>query len=956
MKLTRRQYALGGGALGVLALVVALLVHCSSSSSSSQHEKFGGQFAPLPVSSGGGGGGSSLVFNVADYGALCDNATDDRVSIANAITAACAATGSMNRIVQFPTGTCMVSRSGTNPFSIDLPCGNITLRGVRGQSFLKHPTGLPASSIAILRINELSHVVIDGLGFDGNWGNAVTTVSHASTGATLGSVSTINVHDTTGFPASGTMYVINDAGVAQAITYTSKSATAFNSVSGGSGTIQEGNAVGYVNSNTGINQTPQVDPKNYLVMIRGSEDVTIENSLMRNAYGDCIWLGQGGNDFNLYTHNVKVANVDCNLTARNGITLGQVAMDVHIDNSHFTNIFAQAFDSEPVQGSTRDVTIDHTRLGTWWYPGDPSRKGNSPLSIVGGGGSHPAQSTSARNFRVRDSIIEGSAIIEDAVDVVLERNRIVEDWTGYASPPVWVIATADDITVANNYIFTRTLRDVGTASAGVLVTYNAGTSVDLQPAGVRVANNEIHVRNGATGISVVGPGGSSTRDSGTASAVDALSLTDGSKSWTAHQWIGFTVQMGGVRAVVSDNTDKILTLEPVTFTISSSAWQSYLGDPKPTPSTGAYQLFEDSGVVVVDGNTIEGQNTDGAGAGGYGIYTENATSGTYSWWNGSRIQISENVIRNVTTDAIHVKSFAGTAYSFLQITDNQTFDDQPSHTTTNALTFEGTPNYTTLVMRGNLAGSGVTTTVNGLSTGRWLMHDGIVQEWAGYGSPAGSVSAPPGSIYHRLDGGASATTYSKESGTGTSGWAAAASSTPQAPDWVSQLNLLGGDYDPIVLASSSITATAGQVFLFKVRVYSSSFSKVILQVTQAQAGATAAYVGVYKSDGTQNASMATATVDASTTFTGTGVKTVTLSNSVSVTTGDDVYIAILVTGSPSPALQLRCAGSSSAVNGALAAASGYRSGASGSGLSALPGSITLSGMTTSANMAWVGIQ
>ncbi|WP_438748420.1 hypothetical protein [Pararhizobium sp. O133] len=44
--------------------------------------------------------------------------------------------------------------------------------------------------------------------------------------------------------------------------------------------------------------------------------------------------------------------------------------------------------------------------------------------------------------------------------------------------------------------------------------------------------------------------------------------------------------------------------------------------------------------------------------------------------------------------------------------------------------------------------------------------------WIGNGSPEGSVTAPVGSEYVRLDGGAGTTRYSKETGTGNTGWIA----------------------------------------------------------------------------------------------------------------------------------------------------------------------------------------
>ena len=47
-----------------------------------------------------------------------------------------------------------------------------------------------------------------------------------------------------------------------------------------------------------------------------------------------------------------------------------------------------------------------------------------------------------------------------------------------------------------------------------------------------------------------------------------------------------------------------------------------------------------------------------------------------------------------------------------------------------------------------------------------------VRYFKGYGSPENVVSASVGSIYSRLDGGATTTLYVKTSGTGATGWTA----------------------------------------------------------------------------------------------------------------------------------------------------------------------------------------
>jgi hypothetical protein len=49
---------------------------------------------------------------------------------------------------------------------------------------------------------------------------------------------------------------------------------------------------------------------------------------------------------------------------------------------------------------------------------------------------------------------------------------------------------------------------------------------------------------------------------------------------------------------------------------------------------------------------------------------------------------------------------------------------------------------------------------------------GVVVWTSGAGDPNGSVTAEIGSLYTRTDGGASATLYVKESGTGNTGWVA----------------------------------------------------------------------------------------------------------------------------------------------------------------------------------------
>jgi len=59
------------------------------------------------------------------------------------------------------------------------------------------------------------------------------------------------------------------------------------------------------------------------------------------------------------------------------------------------------------------------------------------------------------------------------------------------------------------------------------------------------------------------------------------------------------------------------------------------------------------------------------------------------------------------------------------------------------------------------------------TAGKGLKHGASGPLWtAGAGSPEGAVTAPPGSLYTDTAGGAGATLYVKESGTGNTGWVA----------------------------------------------------------------------------------------------------------------------------------------------------------------------------------------
>jgi hypothetical protein len=505
--------------------------------------------------------------NVRTFGATGDGSTNDREAIQSALEAA----AGRGDEVYFPPGTYIVGRSGSNPWCLEMPGDNLTLHGVKGASWIKADRGMP-EDVVVLWINGRSNITLSGLGIDGNWGNALTEITAASDGVELGTpeAGTIHVKSTEDFPRpAGTIQVMTSVGVTQTVHYTgvteTVTETSFTGCIGGTGTMFRGGVVGRLDDQTGINHAPQGDPQNHGIQIFGSTKILIDNCLIQQTYGDGIWLGALKGDEHVWTQDVRITNTNVNITARNGISFGQACEGIYIGHTNFTNIFAQAVDAEPGDQPVRDVVVEHCHLGGWWNPGhpdpgnpnNPGRAGNTPLSIVGGKDQTGGQTVWARKFRVRDCTIDGACAIHSAVDVVLERNRIVTDFHGNSYAPVLVSHFCDDIWVLDNEIYDRTadatgdIRDtIGISKrhwGAITVRFDGGapepgrpSSTTMQPSGVTVRGNRIHARNGRHGIAIVGTGaralahdfiepGSPSKllpdETGVASTVTATTLT-----------------------------------------------------------------------------------------------------------------------------------------------------------------------------------------------------------------------------------------------------------------------------------------------------------------------------------------------------------------------------------------------------------------------------------------------
>jgi hypothetical protein len=184
-----------------------------------------------------------------------------------------------------------------------------------------------------------------------------------------------------------------------------------------------------------------------------------------------------------------------------------------------------------------------------------------------------------------------------------------------------------------------------------------------------------------------------------------------------------------------------------------------------------------------------------------------------------------------------------------------------------------------------------------------------------------------------------------------------------APSMVAQPRhhkLLGWTMPPYA-AGANVSFTGGVAFYSKVRVPETvTFGTVHWHVSVAavNGGASIAnsFLGLYNSAGTRLG----ITADQSTAFQSTGLKSASLTvdggQSLTVTGGPDAYvfIAVLIGTQATTAGQAR-GSSSQSVNLGLVAADGAQAGTAGSGLSALPASVTVSSMSTNAQIVLAGL-
>lgn len=718
--------------------------------------------------------GASVGFVTAkSLGVVADGVTDERAVLAAAIVTS----GTLGARLELGEGTIVLGRHSSNSWCIDTNGqSNVTIQGVKGKTFLKMAPGMPNASISLIRVNGGENITIRDVVLDGNWGNAATYITGDSNGDSLPQA-TINVDDTSDFPASGTFEVVVGANDTQTITYSGKTDTTFTGCTGGTGVLRAGNCLGILDSNTGLNHTTQADPKSHLLMIRGARNVLVQNVHFRDAYGDFIWTGFQGTpdeDADLGCKNIQIVNCTGRVCARNAFSIGQSVDGITMRDCDWRYVFQTAFDTEP-QGNNqapRRVLADNVYFGLWWNPANPAFHLNQAVSIVGGNALGLLDANAARNYRFINCTIEGNVALEAARGVLLhgcthiiDFDHGAEDGVSYA--PIMIDHLCDHIEISSGDIYDRGKFVDGTAAAGD--PHNAAIVVNyytlLQPATIKIKDYRIRARNGLHGVKVSGGGaGAFGTTSGqpqraslhTSTGISSSSISCTGAGWGTNEKIGWEVRRGGLVATVESNTSDTLTL--AVRTPSGTAWNrptGGIGPSEATPAGGVFTLTSTSGILTIDGLEIDCSD-DGNGQGGYGV-------ALYGELSGGRVRILDTNVKNANGHAIHCEFSSSKSTPLLEIADCTAHDDQPVVTCDSVVHFvNGTDGIDKLILRNNIKTGGVRRAYSGLTSGVWLEEDGDVQRWTGYGDPEDVVRAPIGSTFRRKDGGTGTTLYVKE--------------------------------------------------------------------------------------------------------------------------------------------------------------------------------------------------
>jgi hypothetical protein len=363
--------------------------------------------------------GERTVVNVKDFGAVGDGVTDDRVAIQNAVNAAMAL-GAFT--VYLPTGIYSVSRAGSNAHSIDFSAADyLQLRGAgKGRSVLRHPSGMPNASVAVVRINNCRGVTVSDLTIDGNWGNAMTRLVDASHGVSL-PTATLHVESTADFPSSGTITVVTDqGGPGQIITYTGKTATTLTGCAGGTGRLALGDAVGYIDPG---NRTTVARVSNGQALPQGT--IHVATTAHFASAGTVVISLVSGPQLVTYTGKTATTLTGCSGGTGTLVTGAVVAEGVHNPGGNHVSQLDPKNYGIFVRGST-DVTIENVEIRQTYGDGIWIGTAADPNGIRGS--SNVVISNVAIDMSARNGITFGAQCEDVAIYAVRTTNIATQDF------------------------------------------------------------------------------------------------------------------------------------------------------------------------------------------------------------------------------------------------------------------------------------------------------------------------------------------------------------------------------------------------------------------------------------------------------------------------------------------------------------------------------------------------